>query len=62
MAGLQALEAYLDIWCLYQTDTFHAKIIINTCEGVRFEVLSYEPIDYHFDELTFVTVTTQVSH
>ena len=31
MAGLQALEAYLDMWFLYQTDTFHAEIMINTC-------------------------------
>ena len=30
MAGLQALEAYLDMWFLYQTDTFHAETIINT--------------------------------
>ena len=32
MTGLQALAAYLDIWFLYQTDTFHAEIIINTCD------------------------------
>ena len=31
MAGLQALEAYLDIKFLYQTDTFDAPIRINTC-------------------------------
>ena len=31
MAGLQALEAYLDMWFFYQTDTFHAETIINTC-------------------------------
>ena len=44
MAALQALEAYLDIWFLYQTDTFHAEIIINTCvtrrqSGLKFSFL-----------------------
>ena len=72
MAGLQALEAYLDIWFLYQTGTFHAKIIINTCVTTRrFKILvsviftMWRWLGWKFIIIfgwAFVTVTTLVSH